>query len=675
MEKKLFLKNAISSVRAKLVSAVAMLLVATTMVVSSTYAWFTLSTAPEVSGITTAIGANGALEIRLNASENSRDQLKNHTYGNIVSLADNAVYGLDRIALLPSALALSQTDGFIDSRFLSIPQYGENGRLTEITAERTQTGLFNGEAFFADSNATGVRAVGVSSGLTDRQYAYRNAKYAATTNANLATTTAATSLNTNGGVLGGIVIKKATNSSPSFTKEEIEALGKIIGNLETSAGYIESAYEEMIVALAASAQVPIDNDLVYQTIRTNLINSNTWTLSDLVAGVDIDGKDGIDFTVTNEAFVAAITSLKETIGHIEDAQEAYDALADEGPYGWDDIRDIVYHVINTDGVSVCGVPVTSASTNMDTFQQAVMDYFMANGRIDVVLGDGSGVFVEIADHCGNFSSTITMSNVSVGSFSVDNVPAHMSTDSDQIPNHLANALAAVVAAKEPSGESSQEIPMTEFYGFIIDLGFKTNAANSNLLLQTTPVDRIYAENNNELTQGKGSYMTYKSTDSDFTTDQVKNLMDCIRIVFFDTTNNEIIGQARLDIANASTGADGAVTAMMYMYKAVERTEVKTDAEGNTVTETVTEYVLQNGEKDSGKDDASIIKLDQNIERKISVLVYLDGEDITNADVSATSAKSVTGSMNIQFASDANLVPMEYGDLHLTDKNASTGGNT
>ena len=675
MEKKLFLKNGISSVRAKLVSAVAMLLVATTMVVSSTYAWFTLSTAPEVSGITTAIGANGALEIRLNASENSRDQLKNHTYGNIVSLADNAVYGLDRIALLPSALALSQTDGFIDSRFLSIPQYGENGRLTEITAERTQTGLFNGEAFFADSNATGVRAVGVSSGLTDRQYAYRNAKYAATTNANLATTTAATSLNTNGGVLGGIVIKKATNSSPSFTKEEIEALGKIIGNLETSAGYIESAYEEMIVALAASAQVPIDNDLVYQTIRTNLINSNTWTLSDLVAGVDIDGKDGIDFTVTNEAFVAAITSLKETIGHIEDAQEAYDALADEGPYGWDDIRDIVYHVINTDGVSVCGVPVTSASTNMDTFQQAVMDYFMANGRIDVVLGDGSGVFVEIADHCGNFSSTITMSNVSVGSFSVDNVPAHMSTDSDQIPNHLANALAAVVAAKEPSGESSQEIPMTEFYGFIIDLGFKTNAANSNLLLQTTPVDRIYAENNNELTQGKGSYMTYKSTDSDFTTDQVKNLMDCIRIVFFDTTNNEIIGQARLDIANASTGADGAVTAMMYMYKAVERTEVKTDAEGNTVTETVTEYVLQNGEKDSGKDDASIIKLDQNIERKISVLVYLDGEDITNADVSATSAKSVTGSMNIQFASDANLVPMEYGDLHLTDKNASTGGNT
>ena len=52
-------------IKGKLTSAVAMLLVAVIMVVSSTYAWFTLSTAPEVTGITTAVGANGALEMAL----------------------------------------------------------------------------------------------------------------------------------------------------------------------------------------------------------------------------------------------------------------------------------------------------------------------------------------------------------------------------------------------------------------------------------------------------------------------------------------------------------------------------------------------------------------------------------------------------------------------------------
>ena len=194
MEKKLFLKNAVSSVRAKLVSAVAMLLVATTMVVSSTYAWFTLSTAPEVSGITTAIGANGALEIRLNALS---DIFDNHTPGNIVELGDPS-YGLDKIALLPSVLYTDDDGKAIMPQFVQYPTYGANGRPGAL-ANNAAAGIFNGTSFF-ESTGTGVRAVGVSSGLTDRQYAYRNAKYAATTYANQATNTVATSLNTNGAV-------------------------------------------------------------------------------------------------------------------------------------------------------------------------------------------------------------------------------------------------------------------------------------------------------------------------------------------------------------------------------------------------------------------------------------------------------------------------------------------
>ena len=45
--------NEMQSIRKKLLAAIAMLLIACIMTVSSTYAWFTLSTAPEVKGITT----------------------------------------------------------------------------------------------------------------------------------------------------------------------------------------------------------------------------------------------------------------------------------------------------------------------------------------------------------------------------------------------------------------------------------------------------------------------------------------------------------------------------------------------------------------------------------------------------------------------------------------------
>ena len=41
--------------KSKLMAAICMLLVSSIMMVSTTYAWFTLSTAPEVTGINTAV--------------------------------------------------------------------------------------------------------------------------------------------------------------------------------------------------------------------------------------------------------------------------------------------------------------------------------------------------------------------------------------------------------------------------------------------------------------------------------------------------------------------------------------------------------------------------------------------------------------------------------------------
>lgn len=652
MEKKLFLKNGISGVRAKLVSAVAMLLVATTMVVSSTYAWFTLSTAPEVSGITTAIGANGALEIRLNSANDGRS---NHTPGNIVDLAPDSVndpYGLSKVILLPSQLVTS-TDAngaaIINPQFVEFPTYGANGKPGELVKNAT-AGVFTNGNFFT-STETGVRAIGVSSGLTDRQYAYRNAKYAASNYASQATTTAATSLNTNGGVLGGIVIKKATQDGATYTPAELDALGTIVADLKIAAGYIESAYEEMIVALAASAKAGEDeaSELLYQAVRDKFAAEDGWTLADVVNGIDIDGDGTIDVSVDG-AFANAITALQTTLRNIAAAESAYNTAKGKGltSYDWNDISGILNHLININSTKLNNMSV-SGSIDKAELAASVMEK-----GINITLEDGAGVYVEIADHCGDYSANVTMTNVVVSGMTFESLTANMATKSNQTTKFLEGSLAVVTAAGAPAGGGGADSPMTEFYGFIVDLGFKTNAANSNLLLQTTPADRIYADNNNELTQGKGSYMTYKATTTELTTDQVKGLMDCIRIVFFETDTRKVLGEARLDTAGASIGADG-VTAKMYMYK---------------------DGVLQNGtEEGATNKDSSIVALPQNNEVEVSVLVYLDGEKIKNEHVAATATSSVTGSMNIQFASDAKLVPMEYGTLHTPNKGGSTEGNT
>lgn len=710
MKRKLMPKYGI---KGKLISALCMLLVALIMVVSSTYAWFTLSTAPEVKGISTAIGANGALEIRLNGASTD----PNASYGNLVDLSTG--YGLDQITLLPSALHLDD-DGKINNQFLNIPQYGANGKvMTELSGNRTEAGLFNGSAFVGGSE-TGVRAVGVASGLTDRQLAYRNAKYAAATNSSLATNAAASSLNTNGAVLGNIVIKKATVENATYTPDEIASLQAIVNDLQGVEGktgvldYIEAAYEQMIIAYAASAKLDTVAgsdvtlaDAIYSTVKAKFADG-TLTLDKVVADkaikVTID-TNTYSFDLKDSPILTALEALAVTKSNVAAAQTALDEMESKTEYTWTDVSGVLTYLINTENVTVNGQTASQIKADMDGFASSVM----ANG-INIELNPGAGVYAEIADQCGNYSATVTMTNVEVKGMVFDKLTANMATKSVVSPSYLNLAQTAVTGAGEPSGATNNAMPMTEFYGYIIDLIFRTNAANSDLLLQTEATDRIYEDNTNELTQGGGSSMTFKSASASFTTEQVKGLMEAIRIVFFDTDSREVLAYARLDMENATVGVDG-VTAKLYLYQTVDVYTYTYTAEGATEATTETYYVVEadgnytyysdedltndvtanvvtnfadaatvvpaSFQKGTTmhvaltEDDAVITAMAQNQEVKVSTLVYLDGENLGNEDVAATGPQSVTGKMNLQFSSSADLTPMEYGDLHITGNESET----
>ena len=136
--------------------------------------------------------------------------------------------------------------------------------------------------------------------------------------------------------------------------------------------------------------------------------------------------------------------------------------------------------------------------------------------------------------------------------------------------------------------------------------------------------------------GHGSTMTFTATE-EFGVPKVQALMSNLRIIFFETENNVIINEARLDAETSSI-------------------------EGNAVTMKMGMWDPATSDFKTGEDAYTIVELAQNEAKAISVLVYLDGTTVTNKDVATSGSASMVGNMNLQFASSATLVPMEYADL-------------
>ena len=165
--------------RNKLIAAISMLLVSSIMMVSSTYAWFTLSTAPEVKNISTTVAGNGSLEIALMPTDGLLSSItagavgstatlkeKNVKWGNQVDLSDEA-YGLSAISLNPAQLNYAKPEGaaegtaavFVPGKPLAIAKYGFDGRIAGLDAQSVGVkSRYEGKGF--DSTNYGVRAIG-----------------------------------------------------------------------------------------------------------------------------------------------------------------------------------------------------------------------------------------------------------------------------------------------------------------------------------------------------------------------------------------------------------------------------------------------------------------------------------------------------------------------------------
>lgn len=611
--------NNYSGVRKKLMGAVAMLLVASIMVVSSTYAWFTLSTAPEITGISTSVGANGNLEIALlngtevdfnaitsavgDSSEVKAVTLANITWGNLVDLSD-ASYGTANFVLNPARLNLSG-DNIQTDAFLQTAKYGADGRVSELAAN-TRSAVFNDGNF--KTAGYGVRAVGVAGGMSPEQLAFRTQQYTVYEKIAGARNNVTTALTANGGDLVNLALKFQDNANYAATPTDLDPVNAVIAK-------VNAAYTNLGEAILAAK-------------KADALSHNAGT--DALA--DIALEEG-----SNEV----------NASEIEKAEYAYSQM------GWPDegipvataetLQARLQDLINTANVTVCGAPISEPSQ--------IASNYMSNASAGIVAeltAENAGYISKIANMAGSISASIVIPELSVGDIEARNVSA---TLKKTVNAPALNALqTAVRAMAEPTVavDSATASLITDFYGYAIDFALRTNASGSSLKLQTEEAQRIYNGGSNSLTQGGGSYMQFTKAD-DLSNEQFTKLLGAIRVVFMDTQTGEIHTVAVLDTAHTEVTSDGTKAPLKLTAFNIVTSE---GADKGKIT--------IDSENDAPE---SIMDLAQNTPVALTALVYLDGDVVDNSMVSATVAKSMTGTMNLQFASSAELQPMVYTPLN------------
>ena len=622
-----------AQLKSRLMAALAMLLVASVLMGSTTYAWLVLSIAPEVTGITTNIGANGSLEIALLNTETrqnmstirsgkvgeslaARNLGANITWGNLVDLND-ASYGLDNIVLMPARLdAVGNEDGTgytVSSGLLSIPTYGYDGRVIDVTADAVSTVYNNGEfAYVPAAQTYGVRAIGTSENLTEQASALAMAKSNITTYTNSAVNAASGSLTNNGNALvNDIIAGYVLNPDSLFDDADLGIIKSMINDLNDAANYIDLALRQGLVAVVASVEGNQDNFVLY---RNQIIDTEN-ELSGL-----IDTMTEAKVTVP-DSFVEWVASLDNIKNNLNQAQINCDAL-NNGSYTWEQLRGALDLLMNLTYVLINDTPYPE-------FDKSQAGELMG-GDNSITLAPGSGVFADVADFAGNITAMVStiMGNVEITT-ATNPASVYLVVLYESIKN--------LEAAGDATG--TQSVALSNTYGYALDLAFRCSS-ESELLLQTAGAQRIYEDSASLATQGGGSYMEFAITDS---VTQTILLMDAVRVAFVDDAG-KLLGVAKLNTSNRQS-TETTIKAPLYLY-------------GFSFSEEDGSMVM--GERKLTSN--AITTLQRNVAKAVTVVVWLDGDLVDNSMVSGEAETSMSGMLNLQFASSADLVPARNTDL-------------
>lgn len=612
-----------TSVRTKLAAAVAMLLVSTIMLTTTTYAWFVLSTAPEVKGMSTTVGSNGSLEIALlndstdtaaitsgvtdSVAVDGNAVRANTHWGNIVDLS-SATYGLTNAAkakLYPAALNLNDdhTKLLSNTNLLKTPTYGVDGRVNSIAAN-TDAGKYVDGTYQSKAGSYGVRLVGTVENADPKAQHFSNMKTSYGDNTSLAKKGAQTSLTNDGKNLINLVMKHGMNDAATFTADDVKTITYAAASLRTVAGRLKTAiqyaYEASRVADGADAATNPE-DVTMDTIKK---------------------------VSQFEPYVTAYEALMKKL------DGATIATNETGTYAWGDLKPALTVLIDVDGMTINDYTIAEVSTaakavkaGTATDGQKKLVNSLIKGPITTVVKKGA--YSDVANFVDTYTSGAFMTTFEYNGLENDTSTTLQAQKNITSDTYVKTVDDIVNGLKAPEGNATPLI--TNGYGYIVDLAVRCNAG-TNLQLSAEALNRVADDT---ATRGAGS--TYTVNADTTNAKDLNKVAQALRVVFINNQNDggyQILGVAGLTATGTTLTANENGSYQLHMYT------WETDANG--------------GIKLTGqKDDDVITDMQADVAQCISVLVYLDGNYVDYA------MGGVSGTLNLQFSSSTTLTPMDY----------------
>lgn len=700
------------------------LVIAALVSVSATFAWITLSRAPEVTAIDTTLSANGALEIALNRGETPEDAdidesaafdealtVANIRWGNLINLNDPS-YGIADLTLRPAQL---NTAALTTNPFWSAV-YGQDGRITELDSRYIYTKYSEDDEIFVATDGNkdyGVRAISSykaqTTGETASAYEVKyKAVMAAHTEVNqyyMNSVTSAENVGSLGDALGTYLQSKVNEKGYGYhrdpnkdsanlemTPNQVQTLLNMFSGLQTAMEKEKTA----LVALANLQQYIYAQQEHYKDTYTEL----TWeNITADAETYDIAGnkhKTGKDVTRPGEA--VALTNLKKFIsdaGDVDSDVAHLRELVEKTKQGQkvysNEINDQVLHICNGRDVILDGQTVDQALK--DPVKTVLK---MTGGTLPVVIGSGilrdfEQMAVDPAYRLPYGKDWSARRNrapvhvevyIKVGDAWVIDMTACLSTNASGGSHFMAD-----YGKISPELQGGDRVAQ-DTYGMAVDFWLRSNAEKTyltlegavvkdeetNTVLSFDGVNRVWNTTNDAIlttastTQGGGSCYTYYA-DSPEELQRSLRLLGSMKVAFMNTQSGVLLATAVMDTENYYA-LNGRVTVPLVL-STVDSMTVPGDAPDTPETpETpdTPETPAAPGEGETGSETQlrrAITVLYADREENLTAILYLDGANLTNQDV--LSSGDIKGQLNLQFGSSEPLSTLGDSNLEMATR--------
>lgn len=682
------------NMKEKVAAALIMLVLALSVAVTATYAWITISRAPEVSSIATTMAANGNLEIALSNDEGTQPEEfdidegvkreldingSNLQWGNLINLGDSLYYGIDKLALRPARL----NTGALRTNPLQGASYGTDGRVTELNSQYSFFKWDKTTQSFVANNKYGVRAIASYTITTgDSSIQEFNQKYneVLTAYGKVADYYNKTFMGSIAGLGTGMSTYLQSKINGTKYKPSDDADSNMVLSAEEIGSILntyQALFETMKLHLDALTQLanlqqymaakknsvdymPVTaDDLLrspkkYDSSRTVPDNStdpaDAIKLTGLINKVELTNSNGTKYT-EDRGFIA---DYKKTQTYVAQLESYYNKSQNGGEVRSNDINGPLYALCSPNTAEIDGTPANQIMGDFGKLSSLVaggdhlakfMDGLLA--RFEQFAIEDTARLPKTTNSSTNSAKIKAKAKLSVLPVPVD-VTGHLCTGATGPSTSVAD-FNVNTADFESADKNAQDT-----YGMAMDFWVRTNAEETLLTLEGALADsatgeilsydgvnRIWGSTGNtnlttdSTTQGGGScYIYYADNPADVARSLA--LLKQMKVAFVDA-GGTLLATASMDTEEGQYYAqNGRITVPL------------TIDEGSGLGLTYN-YKDETEKEQTG---LAISQLTMDNPQRITAIVYLDGTGLDNTMV--LSSAEIQGQLNIQFGSSVNL---------------------